>query len=69
MYFHITLITESQMHKRLTNLDVSKATGFDKNLTRLLKVSVDVISNCLTYLINYSFQQGFFLYRWKVNPL
>ena len=48
MFFHIPLITESQMHKMLTNLDVSKATGLDQIGPRLLKVSADVISNSFT---------------------
>ena len=60
MFFHIPIITESQMHKMLTILDVSKATGIDQFGTRLLKLSADVISKSITYGINYSIKQGVF---------
>ncbi|WAR04353.1 hypothetical protein MAR_019722 [Mya arenaria] len=58
IYFHIPLITESQTRKMLNNLDVSKATGLDQIGPTLLKLSADVISNSLTYVINCSIKQG-----------
>ena len=72
MFFHIPLITESETHKMLSQLDVSKATGLDQLGPRLLKLSADTISNSLTYIINCSIKQGIFPEQWKcakVNPL
>ena len=64
-FFHIPPVTESHMHTILTNLDISKATGLDQIGSRLLKLSADVISNSLKYVINYSIKQDVFPDQWN----
>ena len=70
MYLYRT--TAREVGDILTNLDNKSSSGVDDISNILIKLSSDVISLCLNFLINFSFDKGKFpkeLARARVLPL
>ena len=63
--FSFNTIEEVFVHKYLRSMKTNKAIGLDKISSRLLKDSVDVITPCLTYLLNKSLSSSTFPTAWK----
>ena len=53
------------VRKYILNLDISKSTGLDDIGPRILKLSNDIISLSITFLINKSLSLGIFPNVWK----
>ena len=70
--FDIPLITENEVLKALSALDITKSTGVDKISPMFLKISSASISPHLTHIINTSIKSNTFPDLWKtaiVYPL
>ena len=70
--FDIPLITENEVFKALSTLDITKSTGVDKISPMFLKISSASISPHLTHIINTSIKSNTFPDLWKtaiVYPL
>ncbi|VDI61719.1 Hypothetical predicted protein [Mytilus galloprovincialis] len=59
-WFYIPLITVAEVKDCLSNLNVAKATGIDQISPRILKLSSEVISPSIAYIINRSITAGIF---------
>ncbi|VDI23673.1 Hypothetical predicted protein [Mytilus galloprovincialis] len=59
-WFYIPLITVAEVKDSLSNLNVAKATGIDQISPRILKLSSEVISPSIAYIINRSITAGIF---------
>lgn len=64
--FLFSPITSADVHKHLSELDITKATGPDDIPSRLLKLSAPVISDSLAFLFNFSLISGKFPAEWKI---
>ena len=65
-------LDENFVFKFLSTLDISKATGLDGIGPKLLKISSDIITKSITYIVNNCIRSGKFPISWKlakVNPL
>ena len=60
IWFNIPLITNSEVSDYLLNLDVTKSTGLDQISPYILKLSTQIITPSITYLINQSILTGVF---------
>ena len=63
--FSIPEINIAFVRKYILNLDISKSTGLDDIGSRILKLSYDIISPSITFLINKSLSLGIFPNVWK----
>ena len=63
--FSIPEINIAFVRKYILNLDISKSTGLDDIGPRILKLSYDIISPSITFLINKSLSLGIFQNVWK----
>ena len=63
--FSIPEINIAFVKKYILNLDISKSTGLDDIGPRILKLSYDIISPSITFLINKSLSFGIFPIVWK----
>ena len=58
--FQIPEVSEDFVRKSLTSLDVTKATGLDGISAYFLKISAEIISNCITHVLNNSIRNSVF---------
>ena len=63
--FSIPEINIAFVRKYILNLDISKSTGLDYIGPRILKLSCDIISPSITFLIDKSLSLGIFPNAWK----
>ena len=63
--FSIPELNIAFVRKYFLNLDISKSTGLDDIGPRILKLSYDMISPSITFLINKSLSLGIFPNVWK----
>ena len=70
--FEIPLTNRTFIRQFLANLNVKKSTGLDNKGPRILKLTADVITPSLLYIVNKSISTGKFPSVWKeekVKPL
>ena len=63
--FSIPEISIAFVRKYILNLDISKSTGLDDIGPRILKISNEIVSPSITFLINKSLSLGIFPNVWK----
>ena len=67
--FNIPEISRDKVFKFLSNIDTSKATGYDQIGPRLLKIAAPLIADSITYICNLSIQNSCFPDKWKVGKV
>ena len=69
VFYSIPEINIAFVRKYILNLDISKSTGLDDIGPRILKISYDIISPSITFLINKSLSLGIFPNVWKTTNI
>lgn len=64
--FSFEKVSEAAVLEKLKILNSSKATGFDNIPSRFLRDGGDVITSCITHIINMSIGQGYFPNEFKL---
>lgn len=66
------LLSEQFIIREVLSMSNSKSTGFDDIYVKLLKISIHVMGDILTHIMNCSITSGMFIDDWKgaqVTPL
>lgn len=59
------LLSEQFIIREVLSMSNSKSTGFDDIYVKLLKISIHVMGDILTHIMNCSITSGMFIDDWK----
>ena len=67
--FHFRTISVNSVALRLSSLSASKSTGMDNILTKVLKITANIIAPSFKYIFNVSLESGIYVDDWKLAKI